>query len=61
MKSIDSAIRLSTLSDVKLPINILFRTRDGSSQNNAEESLYSNTEVSVKLLQRTSEATRGQF
>lgn len=61
IKSIDSAILLSTLSEVKLPISILFNTSEGSSQNRAAESWYSNTDVSVKVLQRIRDATRGQL
>ena len=61
MKSIDSAILLSTLSVVKLPMSILFSTNEGRSQKRADESWYSNTDVSVNVLQRTRDATRGQL
>lgn len=61
IKSIAWAILLSTLSVAKLPISILLRTKEGRSQNKADESLYSNTDVSVNVLQRTSDATLEQF
>lgn len=61
IKSIASAILLSTLSVVKFPISILFNTNEGKSQNRAEESLYSKIDVSVKVLQSIREATRGQL
>lgn len=61
IKSIDSAILLSTLSDVKFPISILLSTSEGRIQKSADESLYSNTDVSVNVLHRIKEATRGQF
>lgn len=61
MKSIASAILLSILSEEKLDMSILFSTNDGSNQNSAEESWYSNTEVSIKVLQSIKEATREQF
>lgn len=61
MKSAASTILLSAFSTVKFPINIFFSTKEGSSQNRADESLNSNTQVSANALHKISDATRGQF
>ena len=51
----------STLSVLKFPIIIRLRTNAGIIQNIPADSLFLNTEVSVNVLHRISEATLGQL
>lgn len=61
IKSIASTISESTFSEQKFPINILFKTNDGSNQNMVADSWLLKIEVSVKVLHKISELTLGQL